>query len=172
MGNKKKFWSKNNGRNLGILIIIIAILPAMTFLGLIVFVKMTYPPPETYDFSIYSGHVAKVEIVDWINSNDQVSPDSAENYRVILTLEESQIPDLLNTLSEVEFNWSSPEDGHDEFGGRCFLITLDDGSYRIIGRYGYARFALDDDDLERYTRHNVYIHDYDFDDLYAPYLGR
>lgn len=171
MGNKKSFWSKNNGRNLAILIIIIAMLPTITFLGLIVFVKATYPPPETFDFSIYSGHVTKVEIVDWFYTNDHVSQDPAENYRVILALDESQITDLLNTLSEVEFNLSSPENG-DEFGGRCFLITLDDGSYRIIGRHGYARFTLEDDDLDRYTRYYVYIHDYDFDDLYAPYLGR
>ena len=150
MGNKKTFWSKNNGRNLAILIIIIAVLPSMTFLGLIGFVKMTYTPPEKYDFSIYSGHVTKVEIVDWFNPDDHVSQDPAENFRVILALDESQIPGLLNALSEVEFSRSGPGDPPG-FGGRCFLITLDDGSYRILGRFGYARFTLEDDYLDRYT---------------------
>jgi hypothetical protein len=171
MGNKKKFWSKNNGRNLAILIIVIAMLPTTAFLGLIVFVKMTYPPPETYDFSIYSGHVTKVEIVEWVSWSDYISPNDSENYRVILALDESQIPDLLTILSELDFYRAGPGDPPG-FGGRCFLITLDDGTYRIIGRYGYARFTIEDEYIDRYTGLWDYIRDDDFEDLYAPYLGR
>jgi len=171
MGNKKKFWSKNNGRNLAILIIFLATLPYTLLAGLVAWALLTNDPPESFDFSVYAGHVTQVDIIDWTGSDDHDNPLGPKDYRIILTLDESQIPDLLTELSEVDFYRSGPGDPPG-FGGRCFLITLDDGTFRVVGRHGYVHYGPQDKSLKYYTDLWRYIREDDFNDLYEPYLGR
>ena len=146
-------------------------LPIMLLVLVITWAFIFNVPPEQYDFTVYSGHVTKVEIVDWSSYDDYIHGQASDNYRVILTLDESQYEELLISLSEVNFYRKGPGDPPG-FGGRCFLISLDDGSYRVVGRYGYAQYRSTDRFLDRYTSLWDTIREDDFEDLFEPYLGR
>jgi hypothetical protein len=147
------------------------ILPLLLLLGIIGISLINHVPPEQYDFSLYSGHVVRVDIVDWSSEDSFVHPQGSDDYRIILTLDESQYETLLTSLSSLDFYQKGPGDPPGFFG-RCILITLDDDSYRVIGRYGYAQYNQESTRLSRYTNLWRYIRDRDFEELFEPYLGR
>ena len=162
---------KNDMKILAISFVVVFCLPFVIFFGIIAWAFLKYEPPLNFDFNQYSGHVVKAEIVDWLDEYGHGDPISTENYRVILTLDENQIPQLLTNLSELDFEKKGPGDPPG-FHGRCILLSLNDGTYRVVGRYGYAQYGPNDKYLNRYTSLWHYIRDDDFDDLFEPYLGR
>lgn len=155
---------------IGLIVFLLIASPYILFGVLIGYSLLKNDPPESFDFSIYENHVVRADIVIWDASSDNVSPNPDENYKIIITLDQSQIPELLTNLSEIDFYRKGPGDPP-EFGGRCFLLTLDDGSYRLVGRRGYARYISTDEHLTRYTDLWRYIREDDYDELFAPYLG-
>ncbi len=140
------------------------------FIGLFIYAKATVKPPVMFDFKPLENKVVQVDIVDWVTQNGNVYPNQEDNFRVILSLSQDQIHDLLDSLSETPFNHRTPG-SPPVFGHRCFLLTLNDGSFHVVCRTGYAHYRLTDQRLTFYTEHITYIEDYDFDDLFAPYRG-